>query len=82
MARIRAATDLALNAMWSPAAPSPAELIDAGVARVSLGTALFQSAYTHAQRVARELFTRGRYSTLEETLSYGDFNDAFAAWGQ
>jgi 2-methylisocitrate lyase-like PEP mutase family enzyme len=77
LSRISQATDLALNAMWLPGAPSPAELFKAGVARVSVGTALFQSAYTYAQRVAQRLIGENSYADLEDTLSFGEFNNEF-----
>lgn len=50
LSRCSHATSLPLNAMWLPGAPSPAELYNAGVARGNVGTALFQTAYTYAQR--------------------------------
>jgi 2-methylisocitrate lyase-like PEP mutase family enzyme len=77
LSRISQATDLALNAMWLPGAPSPAELFKAGVARISVGTALFQSAYTYAQRVAQRLIGENSYADLEDALSFGEFNNAF-----
>jgi 2-methylisocitrate lyase-like PEP mutase family enzyme len=76
LSRISQATDLPLNAMWLPGAPSPASLFQAGVARVSVGTALFQSAYTYAQRVAQRLIEQGSYAGLEGARSFGEFNDA------
>jgi len=79
LSRISQATSLPLNAMWLPGAPSPAELFNAGVARVSVGTALFQSAYTYAQRAAQQLIIEGSYTGLEGALSFGDFNSAFQA---
>lgn len=79
LSRIGQAVDLPLNAMWLPGAPSPAELFQAGVVRVSVGTALFQAAYTHAQRVAQRLLDEGSYAGLDGALSFGEFNDAFAA---
>ena len=65
--------------MWLPGAPRPAELFKAGVARVSVGTALFQSAYTYAQRVAQRLIGEGSYADLDGALSFGEFNGAFQA---
>ncbi len=59
LSRISQATDLPLNAMWLPGAPSAAELFKAGVARVSVGTALFQSTCTYDQRVAQHLIGEG-----------------------
>lgn len=63
--------------MWLPGAPSPAKLATAGVARLSVGTAVFQATYTHARRVAEKLLTQGDYADLEGTLSYGELNGAF-----
>jgi 2-methylisocitrate lyase-like PEP mutase family enzyme len=77
LSEISQATDLALNAMWLPGAPSPAELYEAGVARVSVGTALFQATYTYLQRVAEKLLNEGSYADLDDALSFGEFNDAF-----
>jgi len=79
LSQIHHATDLPLNAMWLPGAPSPAELAKAGIARLSVGTALFQATYTYAQRVAEKLLTQGSYTDLEDTLSYGELNAAFRA---
>jgi 2-methylisocitrate lyase-like PEP mutase family enzyme len=77
LAELSATTDLPLNAMWLPGAPSPSELAKAGVARVSIGTALFQATYTHTKRVAAALLGQGSYEGLDDTMSFGDFNDAF-----
>jgi 2-methylisocitrate lyase-like PEP mutase family enzyme len=63
--------------MWLPGAPSPRELAAAGVARVSIGTALFQTAYTHAKQAARQLIGEGGYADLDAALPFGEFNDAF-----
>ena len=77
LGRCSKATDLPLNAMWLPGAPSPSELYKAGVARVSVGTALFQSVYTYAQRVTQQLLGEGSYADLDGALSFGEFNNAF-----
>lgn len=77
LSRISQAIDLPVNAMWLPEAPSPADLFKAGVARVSVGTALFQSGYTYAQRVAQLLINEGSYAGLDGALSFEDFNGAF-----
>ena len=82
LSRISQATDLTLNAMWLPGAPSPTELFKAGVARISVGTALFQSTYTYAQRVAQRLLDEGSYADLDSALSFGEFNGAFQAKSQ
>ncbi len=59
------ATRLKLNAMWLPGAPSVDELADAGVARFSVGTALAQVAYSHAQAAARALLEDADYAALD-----------------
>lgn len=79
LSRISRATDLPLNAMWLPGAPSPAELFTAGVPRVSVGTALFQAAYSYARRVAQRLIDEGGYADLAGALPFGEFNGAFQA---
>jgi hypothetical protein len=63
--------------LWLPGAPGPAELFKGGVARISVGTALFQSAYTYAQRVARRLIGDNSYADFEDALSFGEFNNEF-----
>jgi 2-methylisocitrate lyase-like PEP mutase family enzyme len=66
--------ELPVGVMTGPGAPSVAALAAVGVRRVSAGTALAQSAYTHAQRAARELLTSGSCRTWEDALGYGDLN--------
>jgi len=72
------ASPLPLNVMAGPGAPSVAELAAAGVRRVSIGTAITQAAYTLAQHAATELFTKGSYTELEESLDFGTINSLFA----
>lgn len=69
---------LPVNAMTGPGAPTVAELVNAGVTRISAGTALAQTAYAHARRAARELLISGTCSALEETIGYGELNAIFA----
>jgi 2-methylisocitrate lyase-like PEP mutase family enzyme len=79
LSRISQATDLPVNAMWLPGAPSPADLVNAGIARLSVGTALFQSTYTFAKRVTQQLISESTYLGLDDALSFDDFNGAFQA---
>jgi len=72
------ATTIPVNAMIGPGAPSVAELVAAGVTRISAGTGLAQSAYAHAQRAARELFGEGTYGALDETIDYFELNADFS----
>ncbi|MGR8007125.1 isocitrate lyase/PEP mutase family protein [Streptomyces hypolithicus] len=67
-----------LNVLAGPGAPSVAEFGRLGVARVSLGSAVAQAAYTVARRSAQELFSTGTYSALLDTAAYGELNALFA----
>lgn len=71
------AVDLNVNAMWLPGAPSIDDLAAAGVNRFSVGTALCQAAYTHAQNSAKALLENGDYVALEESIDYFTFNAEF-----
>ncbi|GAA1251798.1 hypothetical protein GCM10009665_48110 [Kitasatospora nipponensis] len=72
-----ARSPLPVNAMAVPGGPTVAELADAGVRRISLGTALAQSAYSVAHRAAAELFGTGGHTTLGGALNYGELNGLF-----
>ena len=67
-----------LNIMAMAGAPSAPQLGQLGVARVSVGSALTQAALATAQRAARELLEQGTYSTLEDSLPFGEINGMFA----
>lgn len=71
-------TDLPINTMAGPGAPTVAEFAAAGVRRVSVGTALVQAAYSVAQRAAKELLTSGTYTELSGALDFGAINATFA----
>ncbi|WP_406297480.1 isocitrate lyase/phosphoenolpyruvate mutase family protein [Embleya sp. NBC_00888] len=67
-----------LNVLVGPGAPAVAELGKLGVARVSLGSAIAEAAYAVVRRSARELFETGTYSSLTDTIPYGDLNALLA----
>ncbi|MBY8880522.1 isocitrate lyase/phosphoenolpyruvate mutase family protein [Actinacidiphila acidipaludis] len=69
-----AASPLPVNAMAGPGGPSVAELAAAGVRRVSVGTALAQSAYTAAHRAATEMLREGTFAALDGALDFGTLN--------
>ncbi|WP_327580507.1 isocitrate lyase/phosphoenolpyruvate mutase family protein [Nonomuraea sp. NBC_00507] len=69
---------LPLNVMAGPGAPAVAELAAAGVTRVSVGSAIAQSAYACAARAAAELLGAGTYDTLADGLDYGGLNAALS----
>ncbi|SER44033.1 isocitrate lyase/PEP mutase family protein [Actinokineospora terrae] len=67
-----------VNAMVYPGAPTVAELIPTGVARISLGAAIAQSAYALVRRATRELLESGTYESVAESLSWGELNALLA----
>lgn len=75
--RLARAVSLPVNVMAGPGAPNVAELESAGVRRISVGSAITQSAYTVAQRVANELLTKGSYEELDGALGFGDVDPLF-----
>ncbi|WP_410658890.1 isocitrate lyase/phosphoenolpyruvate mutase family protein [Amycolatopsis sp. lyj-112] len=70
--------DAPVNVMAHPGAPSVKELAELGVARVSVGSGISQAAYAVVRESARELFSTGTYSRLEEAVDYGELNDLLA----
>jgi 2-methylisocitrate lyase-like PEP mutase family enzyme len=69
---------LPVNVMAGPGAPTVAEFEEAGVRRVSVGTAVAQAAYTLARRAAAELIGKGTYDTLAGALDFGAVNGSFS----
>lgn len=59
------ASGLSSTRCGCPALPASGDLARAGVARFSVGTALAQAAYSHAQDAARALLEDGDYAALE-----------------
>jgi 2-methylisocitrate lyase-like PEP mutase family enzyme len=72
-----ARSPLPVNAMAVSSGPTITELAAAGVRRISLGTALAQSAYTAASRAAAEALTDGGLSSLEGALDFAEMNSLF-----
>lgn len=71
-------TSLPVNVMAGPGAPTVAEFEAVGVRRVSLGTAVAQSAYALARQAATEMLTEGTYNALGDAVDYGTLNGFFA----
>ncbi|MEU7075290.1 isocitrate lyase/phosphoenolpyruvate mutase family protein [Streptomyces narbonensis] len=71
------AADIAvpLNIMAGPGAPTVRELGALGVARVSLGSGVAQSAYAAARSAAQELYGKGDYTSLTEAMTFPEVND-------
>lgn len=63
-----------VNVLAGPWARSVPELAELGVARVSLGSAVAESAYAVMQRAAKEALSTGTYTTLTGALDYASLN--------
>ncbi len=77
LAQVVQATALPVNALAGPGGPSIAQLAEAGVRRVSFGTAVAQAAYGVARRAAAEAFGDGTYAALDGAPDYGALNALF-----
>ncbi|MEU1394107.1 MULTISPECIES: isocitrate lyase/phosphoenolpyruvate mutase family protein [unclassified Nonomuraea] len=77
LATLCAESPLPVNAMAVAGGPTTAELTQAGVRRISLGTALAQTAYTAARKAATELLTTGTYDSLTDSLDFSTLNTLF-----
>ncbi|WP_196449697.1 isocitrate lyase/phosphoenolpyruvate mutase family protein [Planomonospora sp. ID82291] len=71
-------TDLPLNVLGGPGAPSVGELAALGVARVSAGSDIAAAAYAVARRAARELYESGTYTALAGGVGFGELNALLA----
>lgn len=61
---------LPVNVMVGPGSPDVRTLAEAGVARVSVGPAIAQSAYGVVARASRELLSDGTYTAMNEGFDY------------
>lgn len=73
--RVLVAGPLPVNVMAHPGAPSVAELVALGVARISVGSGIAQAAYGVVAAAARELLEAGTYGRLEGAMGYGELNE-------
>jgi 2-methylisocitrate lyase-like PEP mutase family enzyme len=71
-----ARSPLPINVMVWPGAPTVAELEAVGVRRISVGTAIAQSAYAVAHQATAELLAKGTYDALAGGLDFGAINSA------
>jgi 2-methylisocitrate lyase-like PEP mutase family enzyme len=76
--RIADAVPLAVNVMAMPGLPPVAALAEAGIRRISLGPALFKTAYAHADRAARAFLGGDLAPSFEASLDYEAMNRMFA----
>ncbi|KOV60583.1 isocitrate lyase/PEP mutase family protein [Streptomyces sp. MMG1121] len=70
---------LPVNVMAGPGAPPVAAFEAVGVRRVSVGTALAQTAYGAIQRAAAELLEAGTYDAMAGAADFGTVNSAVSA---
>lgn len=68
---------LPLNALGGVGSPSPGELHDAGVRRISVGGGTARAAYAAVSRVATEILGDGNWSGLAGSRSYADMDALF-----
>ncbi|MEX0172138.1 isocitrate lyase/phosphoenolpyruvate mutase family protein [Streptomyces sp. LMG1-1-1.1] len=66
-----------LNIMAVPGAPDLAALGRLGVARVSVGAGLAQTAYTATHRAARALYDTGDYHPLADVIPFPELDGMF-----
>lgn len=67
-----------LNALAGLGSPSPGELHDAGVRRISIGGNTARAAYAAVSRLATEVLGDGNWSGLAGTRSYADMDALFS----
>ncbi|WP_299530589.1 isocitrate lyase/phosphoenolpyruvate mutase family protein [uncultured Streptomyces sp.] len=70
-----------LNVMAAPGTPPLGQLGTLGVARVSLGSGIAQSAYAAARRAAEELFSQGSYHAVGDGIAYPELDALLRAGG-
>jgi 2-methylisocitrate lyase-like PEP mutase family enzyme len=79
LAELVRTSPLPLNAMALPGGPAVADLVDAGVTRVSVGPAIAVAAYSLALRAAREVLGTGTYGSLDGSLGIVELDEMFGS---
>lgn len=74
IAAVVAAVSAPVNVLAGPGAPSVPELAELGVARVSLGSSVAESAYAVVRRATEEALNAGTYTALTDAFDYGSLN--------
>lgn len=77
IAELAAGISVPLNIMAGPGAPDVAELGRLGVARVSLGSGVAQTAYTATRLAAQQLYDTGDYHSLVGAIPFPELNGLF-----
>ncbi|MGH1565389.1 isocitrate lyase/PEP mutase family protein [Mumia sp. DW29H23] len=74
LATVAKAVDAPVNALAGPGSPTVRELAEAGVRRISTGTALPEAAYALTERLARAVLSEGTFDALAGGVDYGRMN--------
>jgi 2-methylisocitrate lyase-like PEP mutase family enzyme len=74
IATLVAAVPAPVNVLAGPGAPAVPELAELGVARVSLGSSVAQTAYAVVRRAAEEALNAGTYTALTDTFDFAELN--------
>lgn len=79
IAEVVRSVDRPVNVLMGPARSSPtlAQLTDAGVKRISTGSALNRAAFGAFMRGARALRESGSFAVADDAIPFGTINDAF-----
>jgi 2-methylisocitrate lyase-like PEP mutase family enzyme len=67
-----------VNVMVGPGAPDVAALAAIGVARVSVGPAIAQSAYGATARATHEMLSAGTYVAMNDCFDYAQLTNLIA----
>ncbi|MFC9398695.1 isocitrate lyase/phosphoenolpyruvate mutase family protein [Streptomyces sp. NPDC057027] len=77
IAELAAGIPAPLNIMAGPGAPDVAELGHLGVARVSLGPGVAQTAYTATRHAAQQLYDTGDHRPLADAIPFPELDGLF-----
>ncbi|MEV6332088.1 isocitrate lyase/phosphoenolpyruvate mutase family protein [Streptomyces sp. NPDC051909] len=77
IAELATGISVPLNIMAGPGTPDVAELGDLGVARVSLGSGVAQTAYAATRLAAQQLYNTGDYQALADAIPFPELNGLF-----
>lgn len=82
MREVAAAVDRPLNVVMGMPGPvfDITELSEAGVKRISVGSAMFRLAYGSLFHAAREILDRGSFTYSHDAIGFGEFNDIFGGY--
>ncbi len=77
--QLAGASQLPLNVMVGPGAPSVSELAEVGVRRISVGMGIAQAAYGVVRGAPNEALGTGTWSALSGGIDYGELNSLLSS---